>query len=72
MGTRSKIRIGRLDTVGYVACEIARVYRAMRRGEIEMANGERLARVLTMLRQGLEISDIEKRLAELEALTDGR
>ena len=52
--------------MGYVATEIGRVYRHMRRGEITMADGERLARVLTMLRQGLEISDIEKRLEELE------
>ncbi len=60
------LRIGRLDTAGHVASELGRVYRHMRRGEIEPAEGERFARVLTMLRQALEMSEVEIRLQVLE------
>jgi hypothetical protein len=55
------IRIGSLATLGRVASELARMYREARRGEIS-------AKVLAVLRQCLEASDLEKRMAELEEL----
>lgn len=67
MSQQSKVRIGPLQTVGNVATELGRVYRQMRRNELDKQDGERLARVLTMLRQTLEVGEIEQRLADLEA-----
>lgn len=61
------MRIGPLQTAGNVATELGRVYRQMRRNELDKQDGERLARVLTMLRQALEVGEIEQRLADLEA-----
>ncbi len=74
MSTRSKIRIGRLNYVGGVVDEMARVYREMRRDQLDKQDGERLIRSLTAIRQGLEATDIERRLNELEesALGDWR
>lgn len=66
MNENAKIRIGRLDTVGGTATELGRVYREMRRGTLDKADGERLARVLTMLRGALEVGEIERRLDALE------
>lgn len=67
MARNAKIRIGRLDYIGGVVKELGTVYRQMRREELDKSDGERLARVLTMIRSALEVSDIERRLAELEA-----
>lgn len=67
MKDKSKVRIGPLDTVGHTATELARVYRHMRRGEIEGPEGERFARVLTMLRGALEVTEIEQRITALES-----
>lgn len=66
MTGNAKVRIGRLDTIGGVVTEMARVYREMRRGQTEGQQGERLIRSLTAIRQGLEVSDIETRLNALE------
>lgn len=66
MTDNAKVRIGRLDTVGGVVTEMARVYREMRRGQTDGQQGERLIRSLTAIRQGLEVSDIETRLDALE------
>lgn len=66
MTDNTKVRIGRLDTVGGVVTEMARVYREMRRGQTDGQQGERLIRSLTAIRQGLEVSDIETRLDALE------
>jgi hypothetical protein len=63
---KSKIRIGRLDTIGGTIKEMGCVYREMRRGELDTLEGKRLVDALTAIRQGLEITDIEKRLIELE------
>lgn len=67
MRSPNKVRIGPLQTAGNVATELGRVYRQMRRNELDKQDGERLARVLTMLRQALEVGEIEQRLADLEA-----
>lgn len=66
MTDNAKVRIGRLDTIGGVVTEMARVYREMRRGQTDGQQGERLIRSLTAIRQGLEVSDIETRLEALE------
>lgn len=66
MSDKAKVRIGPLITVGGVVTEMARVYREMRRDQIDGQQGERLIRSLTAIRQGLEVSDIETRLDALE------
>jgi hypothetical protein len=62
------IRIGSLATLGRVASELARMYREARRGEISASDASKLASVLAVLRQCLEASDLEKRMADLEEL----
>ena len=67
MGVKAKIRIGHLDSLGGVCSELARVYRLARRGEMEMTEAKGLTYVLRELRCCLEASDIERRIADLEA-----
>ena len=67
-----RIRIGRLTTVGQVAAELGRLYRHARWGEIPVADASRLATILGIMRQCLEASELETRIAEMEAaLTPG-
>jgi hypothetical protein len=44
------------------------MYREARRGEISSADASRFATVLSVLKNCLEASDLEKRMAELEEL----
>ena len=67
MSVQKKVRIGRLDTVGGVVTELGRVYRQARKGELDVGDATRLAMVLREIRCALEASDIERRIAELEA-----
>lgn len=67
MSEKTKIRVGHLNDVGGVLTELQRVYREMRRDQIDGAQGERLVRTLVAIRQTIENSDVERRLAELEA-----
>ena len=67
MHDKSKVRIGRLTSVGMVGIEIGRLYRLARRGEIETIEAYRLAQVLQVLKACLETTEIEQRLAEIEA-----
>jgi hypothetical protein len=62
------IRIGSLANLSLVASELARMYRQARRQEISASDASKLASVLAVLRQCLEASDLEKRMAELEDL----
>jgi hypothetical protein len=62
-----RIRIGRLTTVGEVAAELGRLYRHARRGEIPVGDVSRLATILAVMRQCLEASELERRIAEMEA-----
>ena len=62
------IRIGSLANLSLVASELARMYRQARRQEISASDASKLASVLAVLRQCLEASDLEKRMAELEEL----
>ncbi|MGL4961455.1 MAG: hypothetical protein ACRC67_09495 [Inquilinus sp.] len=59
-------RIRRLTSVGAVAGELAHVYRMARRGELDVADASRLANILSLLRQALEVGRIEERLDQLE------
>jgi hypothetical protein len=68
MGTNPQIRVGRLRTVGEIVHELSRLYRAVRRGDVETLEGFRMASILGIMRQCLEGSDAEKRLAELESV----
>ena len=67
MERQRRIRIGRLTTVGQVAAELGRLYRHARWGEIPVADASRLATVLAAMRQCLESSELESRIAEMEA-----
>jgi len=62
-----RIRIGRLTTVGQVAAELGRLYRQARRGDVAVAGASRLATILAVMRQCLEASELERRIAEMEA-----
>ena len=62
------VRVGPLDTVGRVATELGRLYRAARRGELDKREATQLAYILGALRQCLEISAVEDRLAALEEI----
>src|SRR4051794_23067 len=59
-------RIGRLDSLQAVRLELTRVYKDMRRGQIESREGTRLAYVLLAIARVLESSDLEVRLTALE------
>ncbi len=60
------IRIGRLDSVGRVIGEMGRVYRHMRRGEVDTLDGSRLVNVLTAMRQAMQEEEFERRIRALE------
>ena len=60
-------RVGRLHTVGHIVSEMGKLYRQARKGEINSADASRLASILALMRQGLEASELERRLAALEA-----
>jgi hypothetical protein len=63
---KRKVRIGRLATVGQVAGELGRLYRQARRGEVAVGEASRLATILAAMRQCLEASELERRIAEME------
>ena len=66
MTKKAAIRISRLDSLGGVCSELARVYREARRGEMEMSEAKALTYVLREIRCALEASDIERRIEALE------
>lgn len=66
MTDKAKLRIGRLDSVGGVVREMAKVYREARRGELKTEEGTRLIYMLREIRGALEGSELERRVAELE------
>ena len=61
------VRIGRLTTLSEIATEIGRLYRAARQGKEDTLVAQRLATILTAMRQCLEIADVERHMADLEA-----
>lgn len=71
MTDNRKLRTGKLNTVGAVATELGRLYRLAKTKQLDTLDAYRLAQILAALRQCLEVSDIEKRIAELENEADG-
>jgi hypothetical protein len=61
-----------LSTAVDVRKELARLYRQMKARQIQAADGTKLAYVLNILRQTIEASDFEQRLAALEAAHDDK
>ena len=66
---RKERRIGLLK-LDQVREEMARVYREMRRGELELQDGTRLVYVLTQIGKMIEATDIEERLKAMEEQCD--
>lgn len=62
------LRIGKLTTPMEVAAELARLYKAGRRGDLDSLEASRLAAILDMLRRALTDAQLEKRIDELEKL----
>ena len=61
-----------LKTADDVRLEMAKVYRDMRQGRVEMADGTKLAYVLTQLIKAIETGIIEARMEALERTLTGR
>jgi hypothetical protein len=59
-------RTPKLNTVQNVGIEISRLYRRTKRGEITTPDGYRMVQMLAVLKQCLETSEIERKIAELE------
>lgn len=59
-------RIGRLDRASDIRTELARLYRAGRRGDVLPADAARLGYLLNLLAKMIELSDIEARITALE------
>ena len=60
-------KICKLTSVAMCGVEIGKLYRLMRRGDLDTIEGVRMTQVLLGLKQCLEYSEIEKRILELEA-----
>lgn len=63
-----RIRITRLETVGQVIAEHARVYRELRRGKLEPSKASRLSQLLTNHRSMLEVQVLEQQVEEMRAI----
>jgi len=61
-----------LKTADDVRLEMAKVYRDMRQGNIDMADGTKLAYVLGQLNKAIETGIIEARMEALERTLKGR
>jgi hypothetical protein len=66
MEDKGKIRIGRLTSVGMCGIEIGRIYRKVRHGELNSADGMRMVQMLLGLKSCLETSEVERKILELE------
>ncbi len=61
-----------LKTADDVRLEMAKVYRDMRQGRVEMADGTKLAYVLGQLNKAIETGIIEARMESLERTLNAR
>ena len=61
-----------LKTADDARLEMAKVYRDMRQGRVEMADGTKLAYVLGQLIKAIETGIIEQRMESLERVLKGR
>lgn len=57
----------KLQTVGDVSHEMAKLYREARNGKIDVSDASKLANMLSILSRILETTDLEKRIEELES-----
>ena len=57
-----------LKSIDDVRLEMARVYRAMKSGEIPSSDGTRFVYVLSQIGRLIELHEIEKRLSILESI----
>lgn len=60
-------RVAKLENVGAVLTEMARLYREARRGELEAGDASKLNSILVAMRQGYEAST---QIAELMAMVE--
>jgi hypothetical protein len=65
-------RVNRIDSLGGVASELARIYRAARHQKLCSVEAYRLSCILTALAKCLEASEVERRLAAIEDAVLGR
>ncbi len=56
-----------LKTIDDVRVEMAKLYRAMKSGELDCQQGTRLAYVLAQIGKLIELHEVDVRLTELEA-----
>ena len=56
----------KLNTIGHVLVELGRQYRRADAGELTWSDAAAAARILREMRQAMEASDIEARIAALE------
>lgn len=61
-----------LKTIDDVRLELARVYRDMKSGKIETADGTKLAYVLAQIGKLIETHEVEKRIEALESVLGQR
>jgi hypothetical protein len=59
-------RVGRLDTARDIRREAARLYRACRRGDVDPADGSKMASILALIVRSLETQELEERVERLE------
>jgi hypothetical protein len=67
LSRQGEIKIANMPDLGGVIEEMKRVYRDMRRNKIDTLDGKRLVDALTAIRQGMEVKDVESRIAALES-----
>ena len=67
MSEKAKVRIGCLDTGGGITTEMGRVYRKMRRRELDTLDGSRLLAALAQMRTTFSDDEFEERLLAVEA-----
>jgi len=64
-------RVGPLSTISDIRRELAHIYRAGRRGDIDTADMGRFAHVLRVLAEVIYIQDVEEKIDTLEKHRSG-
>ena len=67
MRIKRRCRVGRINTVGGVSAEMARIYRLSRWGEIKVEDAKAWITMLAVRRDGHVAANIEKRMQQLES-----
>jgi hypothetical protein len=65
-------RVGPLETAADVKREAGKLYRRAVRGDVAPGDASKLAHVLALIMRVVEGTDLEARLAALEAKAEGR